>query len=261
MAAAADVAGTAAILMSGNLAILKEAIVIDKSLQQLSEIADRATLVAIASVLLKRFPPQWIFTAVVDGEFFPELVPDTDLQVLAWLGDDRDSIILAVNRSITAEDERDIRKKLGDVGEQVVVSALRCAGYVPRHVALISDIYGYDIEYQRSGLLERVEVKTCFSNGSGEFIISKNEFLKAQLFKSSWRLVQVCLSTNVLVNNVATAESVVFIREFSSARLLSLVPPFEPTFEWLESAKIRPSESLWEPSRLKVASSFSAYLT
>ena len=73
----------------------------------------------------------------MDGEFFPELVPDTDLQVLAWLGDDRDSIILAVNRSITAEDERDIRKKLGDVGEQVVVSALRCAGYVPRHVALI----------------------------------------------------------------------------------------------------------------------------
>ena len=256
MAAATDIAGTAQILLASNLAKLEDSIVLDQRLLRVSERADRRSLVAIARLLLSCFPPSWIVSAVVDGEFLPEYVPDSDLQRLAWLDRDLAPIVLAVHRAITSASNDELRKQIGDAGELAVVSALERIGIAPNHVSLVSDAYGYDIEYQLNHHLHRLEVKACVPSTADRVIVSRNEYDTAAKYASSWRLIQVCFASAIIINRRATYSDVLSIRELPSNSFVSLGPRSTNSFRWLEAAEFRPPDDFWNTSRLRVAADF-----
>ena len=256
MAAATDIPGTAEILLAADLAWVEHSVVVDRRLLRVSERADYRSLAAIARLLLSRFPPSWIVSAVVDGEFLPEYVPDDDLQRLSWLGPDLAPIVLSVHDAITSAADDDLRKQIGNAGELAVISALERIGVAPNHVALVSDAYGYDIEHGSSQDLHRLEVKACVERTADRVIVTRNECEKAALYSSSWRLVQVCFASGVVVNGCATCADVLGIRELSAESLLSLAPAATNTFRWLNSAEFRPPQELWSESDLRVAADF-----
>lgn len=258
MAAAADLAGTAEILRAGRLVADSGGIVLGDALALLAFRADRTTLVRIAGLLLNCFPPGWIATAVNDGQFLPELIPSADLETLKWLGADLGPLVLDAHRAITTERDDRFRKALGDLGELVIMAALQAAGHNSRHVALVSDAYGYDIEYDADGGPRRVEVKTAFESTAGRVVVSRHEVEKAKAFKTSWKLVQVVLSSSVVVNRQATAADVLQIRELSEANLAGLIPEDRPGFKWIEAAELRPSAEAWLASPLTAPPEFKA---
>ena len=256
MAAATDIPGTAQILLAAELARVEASVELDERLLRVSTRADHRSFVAIARLLLSRFPPGWIVSAVVDGEFRPEYVPDVDLQRLAWLGPDLAPIVLFVHRAITSASDAKVRKQIGDAGELAIVSALERIGIAPNHVSLVSDAYGYDIEYQSGQDLHRLEVKACVRNTADRVIVSRNEYEKATALGSSWRLIQVCFASGIIVRKRATCADVLFIRELPANSLISLAPPSMDGFRWLESAEFRPAHDSWNESGLRVAADF-----
>ena len=256
MAAATDITGTARILLAAELARVDASVVLDERLLRVSAQADRRSFVAIAHLLLSRFPPGWVVSAVVRGEFRPEYVPDADLQRLAWLGPDLAPIVLSVHRAITSASDAKVRKQIGDAGELAVVSSLERIGMAPNHVSLVSDAYGYDIEYRSGPHLHRLEVKACVQTTADRVIVSRNEYEKAAAFGSSWRLIQVCFASGIVVRKRATSADVLFIRELPASTLFSLAPPSTDGFRWLESAEFRPPHDSWSESGLRVAADF-----
>ena len=256
MAAATDIPGTAEILLAANLATAEDVVAVDARLLRVSEQADHRSLAAIARLLLSRFPPGWIVSAVVDGEFRPEYVPDADLRRLDWLGPDLEPIVLSVHHAITSAADDQLRKQIGDAGELAVVSALQRIGVEPNHVALLSDAYGYDIEYRADRNLHRLEVKACVERTADRVIVTRNEFETAAAFTSSWRLVQVCFASGIVVNAGATHADVLGMRELPADSLVSLAPPATDGFRWLDSAEFRPPQDLWRDSDLRVAADF-----
>ena len=256
MAAATDLRGTADILLAAKLATVEDSVVVDTRLLRVSQQADHRSLAAIARLLLSRFPPGWVVSAVVDGEFRPEYVPDADLRRLAWLGPDLESIVLSVHRAITSAADDELRKLIGDAGELAVVSALQRIGVEPNHVALVSDAYGYDIEYGTDQDLHRLEVKACVERTADRVIVTRNEYETAVAFASSWTLVQVCFASLIVINRRATSSDVLDIRKLSASSLVSLAPPATDGFRWLDAAEFRPPQDLWSDSDLRVAADF-----
>ena len=256
MAAATDIPGTAEILLTANLATVGTAVAVDRRLLRVSEQADYRSLVAIARVLLSRFPPSWVTSAVVDGEFRPEYVPDADLRRLDWLGPNLEPIVLSVHRAVTSVAADELRKQIGDAGELAVVSALQRIGIEPSHVALLSDVYGYDIEYGSGQNLHRLEVKACVERTANKVIVTRNEYEKAAMFGSSWRLIQVCFTSGIVIRKRATCADVLFIRELAANSLISLAPPMTDSFRWLESAEFSLRHDSWAGSVLRVAPDF-----
>ena len=256
MAAATDIPGTAQILLAAELARVETSVVLDERLLRVSARADHRSLAVFARLLLSRFPPGWVVSAVVDGEFRPEYVPDADLQRLAWLGPDLAPIVLSVHRAITSASDAMVRKQIGDAGELAVVSALERIGIAPNHVSLVSDAYGYDIEYQSGQDLHQLEVKACVRSTAHRVIVTRNEYEKATALGSSWKLIQVCFASGIVVRKRATCADVLFIRELAACSLISLAPPSTDGFRWLQSAEFCPPHASWNESDLRVAADF-----
>ena len=260
LAVASDIVGTAHILLKGNLATVKESVVLDRRLARFSEQADRVSLVSIARLLIRRFPPSWISSSVVDGEFAPEFIPETDLEQLSWLDSDLERIVLDVYFDTVEMTEGELRSQIGEAGELAIMSALKRVGKNPSRVSLISDSYGYDIEYQYGNGLRRVEVKACVETTSNRVIVSRNEYEKSTSFAASWSLVQVCFSTAIIVKRRVICSDILFIRELSPQSLVMLSPPSTNDFRWIEAAEFSPANSMWKRSSLRVADDFTVEL-
>jgi hypothetical protein len=240
LAAAGDIAGTAEMLLRAGLVTAGERISLDLQLAKLSHRADRATLVAIARLFLHRFPPSWIPAVVAADNVEISLIPSEDLDRLNWLGADLIPIIFEVNRALTRQSDETLRHDIGRAGELVVMSALYYAGFQPVHVALLSDSYGYDIDYVHGGSTKRLEVKSAVERTSGRVIISRNEFDKGELYGSSWKVIQVVFSTQIILNKRVKAVDIIKIRELENDRLHALAPEPSPTFTWVDSAEFIP---------------------
>lgn len=261
MAGALDLAGTVGVLVGGGLAGCGETVWIRKDLARLSHVADRSSFLGIASLLLRRFPPDWISLVVSEGEVMLDLIPPKDLSRLEWLGPDLVPLILNVHAQVTAQADKDIRKSLGTAGELAVIDALRRVGLHPVHVALVSDAYGYDIEVVEDGKTRRLEVKTCVPSTADRIIISRNEFAKAMSFKEGWELIQVTFSSAVVVAGMAEAKDVLGFRKLDSKSIVDVAPAKSETFDWLESAELRPSADRWKTNRLAVSDEFRVVLS
>jgi hypothetical protein len=136
----------AAGMVNLGLVFVRERVMLAGSLAGLSECADTPTLRAIARLLLKAAPPNWIWFAVRNGQVAKEYVPAGDLENLAWIEPELDQMLLDAFDAIVNREGDEFLKAMGDAAELMVLAALRRAGANPLHVSRLSDSYGYDIE-------------------------------------------------------------------------------------------------------------------
>lgn len=261
MAGALDLEGAANLLIDLGLARLDTRVVITGSLQRLDRIADMTTLKAIARLILERQPPDWLRSVVVNGRFVSEYMPNDDLKAILWLGEDLEGIIVAAYAKLFGEHDDALLKLLGDAGELAVMSALRSKGLNPRHVALVSDRFGYDIEWNVGSQRYALEVKTAVTATAARVLVSRNEFEVAKNMGDRWKLVQVTFSSRVIAQGRAAVTDVERIRELTSATLGVMAPADSDVFRWEESAEFRPPLKEWRASDLVVGHDFQASLS
>lgn len=256
MATALDLVGTVHLLLDAGLARVEEEVVISGDLARLDKIADLTTLKAIAGLILMRRPPDWLRFAVSDGCLVEEFIPAVDLDSMSWMGADLEAIVVTAHHRLYGTVDDALLKRLGDAGELAVISALRNQGLQPRHVALVSDRFGYDVELDLDGRRCGLEVKTAVPSTAPRVLVSRNEFEVAQRMGDRWKVVQVIFSSKVMVRGIATADDVKEIRELSGASLIAMAPMEDHGFRWIKGAEFRPDVSLWVTSNLSVAPDF-----
>lgn len=253
LSAAIDHRPAAKFLIDAKLVILGAAITLGPKLKALSRQADRATLVAIARLLLELAPPPWLIAAVTQRVCY-EFIPTTDLQGLSWLRPELEELLIdSGRRAIQPSDS--LALGLGRAGELAIFAALEEVHASPLHVSEISDRFGYDIETAQGHAL-RWEVKGCTTKTSGSFHLSRNEFEKCRRYPDQWRLVQVAFTPAALTADAITASHIGFIRELLARDLADISPPETKSFYWEGSARITPSASLWASSSLAVPRGF-----
>ena len=260
MASSVDLPGTANLLEVAGLVKIEESVTIAPSLSDFGEQADLGTFIGIAMQLLCKRPPDWLRAVVVEGHLKKEFIPREDFKAISWLGNDMEEIILAAHQQVYGRKNLMLRKALGDAGELAVMSALQNGGFNPRHVSLISDSLGYDIELNAGGVIQGIEVKAAVEATAHRAFLSRNEFETAKRMKKSWKLIQVVFSSNVIVQRIATASDLVILREVTSPTLVNLAPIEKDEFKWVKTAELRLRETDWIASRLEVGGDFEAPL-
>lgn len=256
MAASLDLRGTAELLLDVGLAKVEDVVQITHELAKLDQVADLSTLKGIARLLIVRRPPDWLRTSVVEGRLTAEFIPAPDLEALSWLGPDLDPIIVAAYRQLYGHRDDELLKRIGDAGELMSMAALHTLNRQPRHVALVSDRFGYDIELNSQKDRYGLEIKTVVPTTADRVLLSRHEFDVAARMKDRWKIVQITISSIAVVRGVVCGADVLSIRELSSSALVQMAPHDTATFQWNESAEFRPPNDMWLPSDLKVPSNF-----
>jgi len=252
LAAAIDHEPAARFLLGAGLVSSAGAIGTGARLRAVADVADRTTLVAIASMLLELDPPVWLPLAVAGGKVRWEVVPSKDLEGMEWLQTELEQVLLGAIPQ-NASDTGTLALGIGRAAELAVFAALTGHGGSAIHVSEISDRFGYDIE-SIDQVTRRWEVKGCTERTAGTFHLSRNEFNKCQTYGAEWRLVQVEFSGEALVAEQVTAAHIARIRELPTGEILSLTPPETVHFRWESSAMIEPLLEAWVDSDLKVPS-------
>ncbi|MFI2663481.1 protein NO VEIN domain-containing protein [Micromonospora carbonacea] len=252
VAAATDLTNPAEHLLAVRLAEQAETILLAPPLNGIASIADGATLRHVARVLLTADPPAWLPIAVSSQEVARQYIPTADLRALEWLDPDLDDMLVSVWRAVSRPRDTEVRKRIGDAAEAVVLAALRADGRHPTHVAAISDAFGYDIELAGPPRL-RIEVKGCSANSRGTFHLSRNEYDKSRLHSAEWLLTQVVFANGAFVAPHLGPANIIGIFEISAGEIASAVPPDTARFAWTDSAVITPSPEAWRPASYAVA--------
>ena len=256
MAASLDLIGTAHLLIDAGLARVDAKVLILGGLAKLDQVADLTTFKGIAQILLVCRPPDWLRSAVIDGCLAPEYIPEGDLKVIKWLGDELEAIVVSAHKKLYGAADEELLKLIGDAGELAVMSALRRLGHNPRHVSLVSDHFGYDIELDVGGRLHGLEVKTAVAKTAQRIVLSRNEFEVARRMGAQWTLIQVTFSSRILARRCATADDIVQFRELFSHLFFEMAPNDREEFRWIESAEFRPPDLAWSASDLVVGREF-----
>ncbi|MFE9693621.1 protein NO VEIN domain-containing protein [Micromonospora sp. NPDC005806] len=252
VAAATDLTTPAEHLLTAGLAEQAEAIVLAPPLAGIAGIADGATLRHIAQVLLTADPPAWLRIAVSPQGVARQYIPTADLRALEWLDPELDDMLIDVCRAVSGPRDAEVRKRIGDAAEAVVLAALRADGRHPTHVAAISDAFGYDIELAGPPRL-RIEVKGGSANSRGTFHLSRNEYDKSRSYDDEWLLTQVVFANEAFVAPCLKPAHIIGIFEVSARWIESAVPPDTTEFAWTDSAMITPPPEAWRPAPYAVA--------
>jgi hypothetical protein len=148
--------------------------------------------------------PLWI--NLIDQDTADEGDFPSDLMGAAMaLGLDEQHVLAAV-RSVTGRFDDEARRKLGALGEVELVELLMTvtSGEV-RHVARLSDAFGYDIEWARGERMLRLEVKTTSRGGELVFYLSRNEYEVARR-EPDWRLLVLFAPRGESVEAIVTVD-------------------------------------------------------
>jgi hypothetical protein len=253
MASALNLDDAAASMLQMGFVTETRPVSIDDPLRAFWELADRATLISIARIVLGRDRPDWLGLAVIDGAVYREYIPTAELAQLDWLGEDLDALLLDIAGRYGNRDESLFLAAMGLAGELLVVESERLGDFDPIHVSQMSDSYGYDIESRARTSLCRMEVKTTVKKNAKSFYLTRNEFEKSVRHGDEWILVQIVLSPSAVLRRKVSAMDIEGARCLRSAALRTLVPADSTEFEWIDSAKITPADSLWASFDIKLS--------
>jgi hypothetical protein len=243
MAAAVDLKAVAESMFDCGLVRLDGYVRLDPRLTVIGKVVTDEVLMRIAVVLLESNPPPWLHSACVTGEFQPELVPSVALRALEWMSEDIHPVLAAVKRG--AEEDDGFKIWLGGVGESFVVETEKHNGAWVRHVSLISDFFGYDVEAVRSDRF-RLEVKTSVVGSETRLFLTRNEVNAAAKHRGEWFLVQVVLKAEALTAATVTRGHVVQARKLPSASILDVLPQDSSHCRWIETVELKTSALPWE---------------
>ena len=255
MAHALDLELIASKLIKFGLASILDRVVVDAVFSELSDQADRTTLLAIARILIQKNPPFWLNVAVNNLGVSREYIPSKALEELQWIEPGLDQFLIDIYASLPIPGQDAIRKRIGEVAELLVLAALKYSGANPVHVSMLSDSYGYDIECRREHI-DRIEVKAASVNTQESFHISRNEFDKSVVYGEQWKVVQVVFSSRAFVDNRIDATHVEILRELRSSALRQLVPSDIKSFRWTDSALITVPQDMWDCSNIQLDPNF-----
>lgn len=251
--AAIDHRPLALLLLESPLVHVGGEILPDRRLVPLSYRADRATLLAIAALLLEFFPPPWLSVAVSDGIVMPEFIPDDELRELDWLRPELDMLLVDASGRADARDTS-LRLGLGRAAELVVFETLQSLGRRPVHVADVSDTFGYDVETAVGPVL-RWEVKGSVEASSYRFNLTRNEFDKSQRYGAEWLIIQVEFSARIFSDAPIGKKDIRAMRTIDSSALARLVPKDTDYFRWADNAVVAPAPADWVESDLAIPDS------
>lgn len=244
MAAAVDLQRLAAAMFDRGLAWIDGKVCLHENLSGIGNAATDEVLMRIAGAILRLDPPEWIHGAVGEGQFHPEFVPSSAFTALEWLHDDIEAVLVAAKAGASEDDG--FRQWLGRVGESLVVAAERQVGASVRHVSLISDHFGYDIESFRPSRL-RLEVKTSILGAEHRVFLTRNETNSAARCGNEWFLVQAVLAPEVLTASALMPSHVAFIRQLPSSCVLAVLPQDSNHCRWVETVELLTNDLSWEP--------------
>lgn len=219
-------------------------VVLHERLAALDRIATDEVLTAIASLLLEVGGPAWVRGSMAGGRFCPELAPSAELDALGWLGEDLEPLLAGVKRRDEGDDA--FRTWLGMAGESLVVATERHLGASVRHVSLISDHFGYDVESNRGGR-RRVEVKTSVVGTEHRLFLTRNEVTSAGRYGGEWFLVQVVLEPEALTAAVLTREHVHDVRQLAGSSVIEVLPRDSEHCRWVETVELATPNLNWSP--------------
>lgn len=262
IAAASDLRAVAETMIAIGLVVPAELFQPDaRLLPLLSRQADRDTLVVIARVLLDCFAPPWIVNVAAGDALATEYIPEGDREALEWLEPDLAPFLIDIGREKAAERSADFRKRLGNAGEQIVVTSKQLEGARVTHVARISDAYGYDIEATSASgkIRERIEVKATLGDRSHRIHITRNERDKAKLYGEQWKLVLVMFEPTAFFKGRARRDDILAVKTLPNSELLAVTDCDTKCFRWEVSAELCVPVSSWLPYPLHRPSDF--YMT
>lgn len=251
-AAATDLMTPAKRLLAVGLAEQTKTISVAPPLAGIASIADTPTLRHVARVLLTFDAPSWLSIAVSPRGVSRQYIPTDVLSDLEWLDPELDDMLVDVFRAVSLSPGTEIRRRIGDAAEAVILAALRAAGRHATHVSPISDTFGYDIESAGPPML-RLEVKGCSVSTRGSFHLSRNEYNKSQLFGEEWVLTQVVFRSEAFVSAVLKPGHIEGIFQVNARDIALAVPPDTTSFMWTDSAMISPRSTAWRPAPYTVA--------
>lgn len=243
MAAAIDLDVIARALFDCGLASLDSgAVVLHEGLAALGRAATDDVLMMIASLLLAKSNPAWLHASTATGEFRPELVPSMELNALGWLGESLEPLLIGAK----SHEDRDnaFKNWLGAVGEFLVVTTEQHIGATVRHVSLISDAFGYDIESVRDRT-RRIEVKTSVVGTEQRLYLTRNEITVASRYRDEWVLIQVVLRPEALTATTLTREHVHSSRQLAAQSVIEVLPRDSEHCRWIETVELSTSNLDW----------------
>lgn len=243
MAAAVDLGAVASSMFDSGLAKFDGQVRLDPRLLRIGNVVTDDVLMQIAVILLESDLPPWLHGACSAEGFQTELVPSVALNALEWMSEDIHPILVAAKRGVKEDDG--FKVWLGGVGESLVVETEKHNGASVRHVSLISDFFGYDVETVRPGRF-RLEVKTSVLGSEGRVFLTRNEVTSARKHGAEWFLVQVVLKAESLTVAAVTQEHVVQVRKLSSAAVLNVLPQDSDHCRWVETVELSTSALPWE---------------
>ncbi|WP_328708675.1 protein NO VEIN domain-containing protein [Microbispora hainanensis] len=244
LASAIDLKTSARTLAASGLVSLTDPILLSPQLAGIADLGATVTLPDVARVLLTAAPPPWLRLAVSAGSVLREYIPTEDLKALLWLEPELDEILLDAHAQLKQLDQAEIRERIGDAAELVVLAALRQAGHKPVRVSRISDLYGYDIEV-RGSAIDRIEVKAAGPTTRGSFHLTRNEYVKSLQHGMQWRLIQVVFNSAAFVVEELHASHVEAVYQLVPGTLQKVVPPDTPHFAWQGSALLSLPDTAW----------------
>jgi hypothetical protein len=205
--------------------------------------ADRDTKLQIAKLLLSRRPPTWLPTSGGSQGGFDSLMPTEAQNALAWMGRDLEHILQSV---ILPQDRHFTYEVLGRIGEELVLEAERNAGKTVRHVSVISDNYGYDLESAMGEEMRCIEVKCTLESKAGRFFLSRNEYQQSRRLAATWILVQVVLRGDaVWTTPYLDTNSVATIRFLSSDMISQEIIKDNANCSWQDTVEFQIPDNIW----------------
>lgn len=219
-------------------------VVLNERLAALDGTATDEVLMTIAALLLEVGGPAWLHASMSSGRFYSELVPSAELNALGWLGENLEPLLAGVKRQ--DEKDNDFRIWLGRVGEYLVVATERHTGASVKHVSLISDHFGYDVESVREGRY-RFEVKTSVVGTDHRLFLTRNEVTSASRYAGEWFLVQVILKPEALTAKCLTRDHVYCIRQMAGSSVIEVLPRDSEHCRWVETVEIITPGLNWTP--------------
>ncbi|MFB8277226.1 protein NO VEIN domain-containing protein [Nocardia colli] len=255
LAAAIDLKAPATMLVDSGLARIGQSLELSAQLTAATDCRDADALLQVARLLLITTPPAWLRMAVNHNVVARQYIPTNDLDSLRWLEPNLDRVLIEAYDDRYSSEHTYWQKQIGVAAELFVLAALRYSGLKPAHVALISDVYGYDIEV-RDPLMDRIEVKGAGPRTALTFHLSRNEFEKSQQHAAEWRLLQVVFHSSAFADEELDHSHIESVYELDSQGLRQTIPPDPTGFVWEKSALVTPPRELWRSSGLTLDPSF-----
>ena len=193
-----------------------------------------------ADVPATRLAGEFRGIAIID----PNSLMPTQAQTHLLMGPDLEHIL----RSVLIPEYRQFTyEALGSIGEQLILNAEQNSGRRVRHVSLLSDTYGYDLESVAGNEMQCIEVKCTVQTRAGRFFLTRNEYEQSRRLRRDWILVQVVLRSDMIwTASYLNATCIAAIHWLSSDTIFREIVKDNTNCAWEDTVQFKVPDNMWQ---------------